>query len=434
MPRVKDTPRNRRLQAELEQTRRAIRAAVDELISTVGLTQGQIAKQAGWNAGYLSEFIRAGAGTESSKMPQPAKVEALVRSLLDVCYRLQFQLGEARMPIEEALLETAERYGFTWRERAHADGPIPPDAPNHVARSCERDALELLDKAGLFLVVGEPLSGKTCLAGTILHSAARSERVTVHVDSARVYMRGSSETEILTGLVEAVTGQAVQGARFEVDAQLSDWVAESGGRGVTLVLDNINDGPVKSVELMKGILKEWGVRATSPLPVNRSWRRFAAWSVGTSDLTEVQIESMRTFPIGRHVVCRWFEPNEVVQLARSFAPPMAGRSADRWGMEVAADAWKKFSGQPHLTHVYIEARANGTEADDPARFGPFARHLERLAAILRTAPDVKAAVSKGGDLEYHDTLRQLGLCERGGGWRCAWYGEHFPDHFLAGGP
>ncbi len=74
MPRHKVDAANRKLLAEMGTTRAQLRAVIEALVEG-GVKQSEIAGAAGWNSGYLSDFLK-----NDLKNPSPAKIDDLIQA------------------------------------------------------------------------------------------------------------------------------------------------------------------------------------------------------------------------------------------------------------------------------------------------------------------------------------------------------------------
>ncbi len=439
MARHKTDPTTAGLLEEMPETRQELRIVIAGL-NERGITSGQIARTAGWNPGYLSEFL-----ARDAKKPTKGKIDALLSAL-----QVFVVTAPAALPFAETLSKVAERYGQPMALLANpAAGPIAVGAPNYVHRvSLEHSLRRMVPLAGTYAIDGPPMSG---VSSALLHvegllrkqgfEICRISAKSEPLDPASVER---SHTKLLGALAAAMTRstEPLTMDFFGVQEAIRDRLL-AAPTGFALVLDDINSLDDVSTASLKSLLRDWATRRASREPAFAS---ATAWLAYTSNVASARFRSQL---IADQVFTGWFEKEEVRALADALAP-YAGVSAEAPSMsmpvgDAVRNAWDLFRGQPNLTHLYLwDVYRNGTAASPAETLGAipsgaYERHLDRLARslvdvlsttrtsiLLRTVAANENPGTRVTPAEQDAAVR-LGILTVRGDWACPYYRTRLTD-------
>jgi hypothetical protein len=449
MARHKKDAETLRLLAEMDATRRELLAVVDGL-GEQGVGRGEIAKAAGWNPGYLTEFL-----TKQDKKPTTAKLVELIEALGAF-------LGAGRQPpgIAGNLETVARRYGRSLVQPANpAVGPVPVNAPNWVRRPDIDDAVtRSVPFNGNYAVDGQPMTGVSSVLLQV-ESQLRERGFEVCRISAGHDLADSGALErSKTGVLGALAGAIMRSEEplgldfYSVQDAIVDHLSGAEA-GFALILDDVNRLPDTSLESVKLLLRDWGTKRAVGEPA------FANTTVWVAYTSNVRNASLRSQFIADYIITRWFLREEVRLLAEALAPAAAATglisAPRRWATSAAAAAWGLFEGQPQLVHCYLWDRHNDGLAHDADGIertlvtppeGAYRRHLDRIARSLileltkaraetlmarladaGTIGGSSASAGAAGDSitnAERQAAERLGVVTPSGAWRCAYYKAH----------
>jgi transcriptional regulator with XRE-family HTH domain len=483
MPRHRDDAVTKRLLAEMSTTRAELRAVIEALVER-GVKQSEIAGAAGWNSGYLSDFLK-----NDQKNPSSAKLDDLIQAL----HALVLRTPGLGPKATEDLRSVAERYGRSLAQLANpADGPLKSTAPNYVRRPDLDDALaRAVAVPGSYALDGQPMSGVS--SALALVEALLRER---GFEVCRVSAKGGlfewkqieeCQTGIMGVLAAAITGSSEPLAMefFAVQERIRERLADAPD-GFALLVDDMNALDPKSVISLKSFVRDWATRRASG---EAAFANTTVWLATTSNVSSASIRSQL---VAEYLITRWFRKPEVRALAEAFIPfataAGVGNAAGRWASGVSDKAFDLFGGQPQLTHLYLWDRHS--DGDGPVKGGetagqkivdgggetagqkivdgggetagqkivdgggetagqkiltapPAGAYERHLSRVMRSVLDVLGPgtgraeeLLKGlgpaesilgrASLAEHQMLERLGVVNEEGEWSCAYYHAHLP--------
>jgi transcriptional regulator with XRE-family HTH domain len=407
MARQRTDERTQQLLKQMGKTRADARTAVERL----RITKKDLAAAAGWNAGYISDFLKETSG----KNPTEDKMVGLIQALGGFAKTAD---GIAPADVEEvnqAVDRLRERYGVTQQTLVDpASGPIGGQAINY----CERAAVdgEIARPApapGFWVAEGRPMSGVTSALLQVRQQALdRGLSVIMRSmldDAIATDRREQSATKIIGALAAGVMKDDElldDPTLANVQEVLADYLlrvtVEGEAKGLVLILDDIDVLSPEDASALKATFRDWSRRQAIG---EEPFSTLTVWLAYTSKIVDAR--SVSHFQ-GRGLFVDWFSVPEVRSLAQAVRTAGAGATPDHRD-DPASLAHRAFRGQPHLTHLYLwdHARGSGFDPLEHTPRGAYETHLERLARVARVRLSHEALMS----LVEDDSPRPLPLGE-----------------------
>jgi hypothetical protein len=433
MARHKNDADTARLLNEMDTTRQDLKGLIDGLLAE-GTTKAEVARAAAWNPGYLTDFLE-----NSEKRPTTRKIEALITALTPFV-----EASRDGGDLGSTLERLGHRYGIEIASlAAPTTGPIPASAPNFVRRTDKDHALELsCATTGDYAIDGQPMVGLSTallyVEGILKAKGHFVRRLNAGTDLvARTYGR-ESKTGIMGFLAAALTeSEAPLGLEFfGAQERLRAYLADVGGP-FALLIDDVNQLERDEVEALKLLLRDWATRRAAN---EEPFTEVMTWTTMTSNVRNARKVSIFH---ATYTILRWFNRDEVRELADAFAPYSIARGvvrSSRWSAKVSEAAWSLFVGQPQLTHLFLwdrhlDGRDTVEDILTQAPSGSYKRHVDLLARSLTNLvgrPRAQELVawldSTEGEVSAADlsSAESLGLIDGVDNWSSPYYRAHLP--------
>lgn len=436
MARHKTDSATRRLLDAMPETRADLTVVVDALVAR-GVKRRELAAAAGWNQGYLSDFLSRG-----EKKPLRPKLVALIEALQTLAGSRGVDASAA-----VALQRVVDRYELPMRRLQNpASDPIAASAPNFVPMAIETALERAVATPGTYAIDGQPMSGvSTALLlaeSKLAERGMRTCRLSARIDlmeSKRI--ERSRKSGVLGALAAAITGsnELLEQDHFVAQDEIDEWLAAEPA-GFALLLDDVNDLPLENLETLKNVMRDWATRRAAFKP---GYANVTMWLAFTSNVREVTVRSQL---LAEYMITGPFERGQVKALAEALVPFMLPPARNGWARDAAQAAFAHFAGQPHLTHLFLWDRHHDGSVDvgDLLRappLGAYERHLVRLArtfvGLLGARADVVAAqLEQSGSMAdasigERQAIERLGVVNPDGSWSCPYYAAHLPTAIRA---
>lgn len=349
------------------------------------MQQKLIAEAADWTPAYLSQFLSKDSG-QGVRTPSAPKMRSLIRAL--------YVLAESHPPaiaaIRRELAPIAELYGVKIEGPTPPSEPIRPHAPNFVERKKVSSFLDTyLARPGVFTIEGAPSTGLSTHLGEVALRLRETGRHVVAVDVTDLFDATPIDLDRPNSARQAILAAIVADAKGRVEVPEDEYEAETLLRqhlqgypgGFALVIDNLDKLPISHAERLDSWFRQWKrYRAEG----SSTFLNTTVWGAFTSESIDAQVRSW--LHTDQALRIEWFDEDEVYALSESFTPAVVVQGAQSdWARAVSTAAYRRFAGQPLLSHQFIWDRSldASTDADpDPSTPGPYRQHLDRLCDNL----------------------------------------------------